>query len=59
MPRGSNFFFRRQLARFVLEHNRNVVAYRISESARAADQLRLTFSINKRSLAERANQNVE
>jgi len=56
---GSNFFFRRQSARFFLEHDGDIVANRVSKPAWAANQFRLILSINKRSLAHRANQNVE
>ena len=57
--RRSNFFFRRQFACFFLEHDRNVVTYRVGQSTRAANELRLTLAVDERTLAHRANQNVE
>ena len=55
----SGFLVCRELARFVFEHHRNVIAYRVSEAARAANQFRLVLSIDERALAQGANQNIE
>jgi len=55
----SHLFFGRQLARLFLEHYWNIVANRICQSARAADQFLFVFVILKRALAYRADQNVE
>ena len=56
---ASNFLFRGQFARVFLEHHRDAVADRVSESARAADQFRLILFVNKRALACGADQYVQ
>jgi hypothetical protein len=58
-PASSDFFFRGDLARFVLEHHRDVILDRIREPARFADQLRVAFPVDKRAFAQRTDQDVE
>jgi hypothetical protein len=56
---GSHFFFRRKLARLVLEHYRDVVLDGVAEAAGPANELGLRLAIEERPLAERADQYVE
>ena len=54
----SHFLFRRQFARLVFEHHRDVVAHRISQAAGLAHQLVLGLLVYQRPLAQGADQVV-
>ncbi len=55
----SRFFFRRQFARFVFEHDGDAVLDQVGEAAGLADQLIFGFPEHQRPFAQRANQNIE
>ena len=48
-----------ELARLFLEHHRNIVADRKSESVSFAEQLGLRLAMDERSLADRADEDVK
>src|SRR5690242_12976626 len=55
----SHLFLGLQLARLILEHDRDVVFDWISEPARAADQLLLGLLVQQGALAQRAHEDVK
>ena len=56
---GAGILVRAELARVLLEHHRNIVAYRKGKPVGPADQFFLCLAINQRPLAKRADQNVK
>nr|CAR66221.1 hypothetical protein [uncultured bacterium] len=55
----SDFFFQRDFARVLFQHNRNPIPDRIGQAVRLADQLSLFLPVVQRTLANRAGQNLE
>src|SRR3954468_3536721 len=51
----SNFFFRRQLARVVLEHHRNAVPDLVRQAVWLAYQFLFRLKVNERTFADRTN----
>src|SRR4051812_39420830 len=56
---GSNFFLGRKLPRLLLEHHRNVVLDRITETARPADELLVRLAVDERALAQGTHEQIE
>jgi hypothetical protein len=56
---ASDIFLRPKLARFLFEHDRDVVSNRIGQPARTADKLAIRLAIVQAALADRAYENVK